>query len=84
MALTALQGCHSADLSRSLALAEQYLSAPVSIEARSWLTIALASYGRKPGPPNLAAKFRTTPDYALALLAHTACAGQNAFEVYQA
>lgn len=69
MALLALYGMPAAELEVSLKLAEARLEAPGSIEALSWLQLALVRHGRPTKSFQADLPCRTTRDVSLRLLA---------------
>jgi hypothetical protein len=77
-ALLALHDSSASELASAEALAERQLPACRSMEAASWLTLGLASRGRKvdrvPRPPR-----NTTMELALSTLAQAAAEGRNVF-----
>ncbi len=77
MALLALHGIPSPDLSASIALAENYLSCPGSIEGFSWLQMGLMRHGRDRLSMETDLPCRTTRDICLRLLALAARSDRN-------
>ena len=69
IALLALYGVPAAQLDRSLALANTNLDSPRSIEALSWLQLALARHARLPLRRPTSLPCRTNRDISLRLLA---------------
>ncbi|MDQ2775108.1 MAG: terpene cyclase/mutase family protein [Acidobacteriota bacterium] len=84
MALVALQGFPSAELTRSLEAAQNMQQSPGSSEAQSWLHLASLRHGQKPATPGLDLPWRTTRDLALRLLALTAANPANRLRVIAA
>ena len=83
MALLALAGVSQTDFLPALELAAAFLNRPGSLEAQSWLELALMAQGRLPSAPERQAQppppARTTRDISLRLLVLAAKAGNNPF-----
>ena len=77
IALLALYGVPAAELNLPLKLAEAHLHSPASIDAHSWLQLALTRHGRSVigSPPSLPC--RTIRDVSLRLLALAADSSSN-------
>lgn len=69
LALLALDGVPSSELTRSLARAEAFLAAPGSSEALSWLELGLLRHGQTVADSGVHFPCRTTRDVSLRLLA---------------
>jgi hypothetical protein len=69
IALLALYGVPEAQLALSLKLAETHIHSPTSIEALSWLQLALARHGRLSTCSQTSLPCRTNRDISLRLLA---------------
>jgi hypothetical protein len=81
MALVALQGLPSAELTRSLDAAQKMQKAPGSSEAQSWLHLAAIRHGQNSANPGFDLPWRTTRDLALRLLALAAASPSNRLRV---
>jgi hypothetical protein len=78
--LLAFQGSSSTDLERPLAIAGDWLARTGSVEARSWIRIALYAHGRAPAQTVEAnPRCWTNYDRSLFLLAEAAQSARNAF-----
>lgn len=77
MALLALYGVPASELNISLKLAKAYLSSPGSIEAFSWLQLALTRHGCDVSDLRTSLPCRTTRDISLRLLALAAASPNN-------
>jgi hypothetical protein len=80
LALLALHGVQSPDLSRSLATAERHLRTCRSAQGLSWLRLGLLAHGRDcEGVPAEKPPCRTVLDSALCILAEAGAKGRNVF-----
>ena len=81
MALLAFQGNAPADLGQPLALVEKWLANADSVEAESWIRIALSAHGCNPaqGSSLTHTRGRTNYDRSLQLLAEASRCGINEF-----
>ncbi len=77
MALLALYGVPPSELALPLKLAEARIASPTSIEALSWLQMALVRHGRAIQTAETSFPCRTTRDMALRLLSLSAANGAN-------
>jgi hypothetical protein len=77
IALLALYGAPAAEVNLPLKLAEAHLDSPASIEALSWLQLALVRHGRQPKCPPVSLPCRTIRDVSLRLLALAADSSSN-------
>ena len=77
IALLALYGVPAAELNLPLKLAEAHLDSPASIEARSWLQLALTRHGRSVTAFPTSLPCRTIRDVSLRLLALAADSSTN-------
>jgi hypothetical protein len=79
IALLALYGMPACELDLSLKLAKAHLDSPASIEALSWLQLALVRHGRDPMSRPTSLPCRTIRDVSLRLLALAANSSSNRF-----
>ena len=76
LAVLALHGSRDAAMTAALAVAERHLQQSTSLEASSWLTLALLAWGRR--PPALAPKGNGgTIEIALSEMARSAAGGRH-------
>ena len=78
IAVLALHGESSPRMAQAVEVAERHLQHSQSLEAASWLTLALLARGRMPAPV-LASPHGGTSEIALSMLARAAASGRNLF-----